>query len=82
MPDEHGIPTLGWGVLAWGEEYLAQPDGPDAGEPWRWTATQARLISWWFAVDEHGKYLYRRGQVVMPKGSGKALWPPRCPAAR
>lgn len=28
MPSGYGIPTLGWGVLAWAEEFLAQPDGP------------------------------------------------------
>lgn len=72
MPDEYGIPTLGWGVLAWGSEYLAQPDGQHAGENWEWTATQARIVAWWYAVDEHGQWLYRRGQIVLPKGSGKS----------
>lgn len=72
MPDQYEIPTLGWGVLGWAEEYLAQPDGTNAGESWRWTATQARIIAWWYAVDERGKWLYRRGQIVLPKGSGKS----------
>jgi hypothetical protein len=72
MPDLYGIPTLGWGVLAWGEEFLAQPDGVDAGEPWRWTDTQARIVAWWYAIGDRGEWLYRRGQVVLPKGSGKS----------
>lgn len=72
MPSDHDVPTLGWGVLAWGEAFLAQPDGDRAGEPWRWTDSQARLVAWWYAVDEHGRWLYRRGQVVLPKGSGKS----------
>lgn len=72
MPDEHGISTLGWGVLAWAEEYLAQPDGDRAGENWQWTPTQARVVAWWYAVDQVGRWLYRRGQVVLPKGSGKS----------
>jgi hypothetical protein len=72
MPDQYGIPTLGWGVLAWAEEFLAQPDGANAGESWRWTATQARIVAWWYAVDETGRWLYRRGQIVLPKGSGKS----------
>jgi hypothetical protein len=72
MPDAHDIPTLGWDVLAWAEEYLAQPDGTCAGDPWRWTDTQARIIAWWYAVDKTGKWLYRRGQIVLPKGSGKS----------
>jgi hypothetical protein len=41
--------TLGWEVLGWTAEYLRQPDGPDAGEPWRYTDEQARFILWWFA---------------------------------
>lgn len=72
MPDQHGIPTLGWGVLAWGSEFLAQPDGTNAGDPWEWTATQARIVAWWYAVDESGTWLFRRGQIVLPKGSGKS----------
>ncbi|MFC7330810.1 MULTISPECIES: phage terminase family protein [Nocardiopsidaceae] len=72
MPSDHGVPTLGWGVLAWGEEFLAQPDGDRAGDPWQWTPTQARLIAWWFAVDRTGRWLFRRGQIVKPKGSGKS----------
>lgn len=73
MPDAYDIPTLGWGVLAWAEEFLAQPDGLHAGDPWRWTSTQARLVAWWYSVDKSGRWLFRRGQVVLPKGSGKAL---------
>jgi hypothetical protein len=72
MPDEYGIATLGWGVLAWGNEFLAQPDGTEAGLPWEWTKTQARIVAWWYAVDKQGQWLYRRGQIVLPKGSGKS----------
>lgn len=72
MPSEYGIPTLGWGVLAWAETFLAQPDGPAAGEPWKWTDTQARVVAWWYAVDQSGVWLFRRGQIVLPKGAGKS----------
>jgi phage terminase large subunit-like protein len=72
MPDQYGIPTLGWGVLAWGQDFLAQPDGDTAGDAWLWTPTQARIVAWWYAVDENGRWLYRRGQVVLPKGAGKS----------
>ena len=72
MPNHYGIPTLGWGVLAWGEEFLAQPDGTNAGDAWQWTPTQARIVAWWYAVDNGGRWLYRRGQIVLPKGSGKS----------
>jgi hypothetical protein len=72
MPDAYGIATLGWDVLAWAEEFLAQPDGEAAGDQWRWTNTQARILAWWYTVDRHGKWLYRRAQIVLPKGSGKS----------
>jgi len=72
MPDAHGVPTLGWDVLGWASEFLAQPDGANAGEPWEWTATQARIVAWWYAVDEAGRWLFRRGQIVLPKGAGKS----------
>lgn len=72
MPDQHGVPTLGWDVLAWASEFLAQPDGVNAGEAWEWTATQARIVAWWYAVDPDGRWLFRRGQIVLPKGSGKS----------
>jgi hypothetical protein len=82
LPGDHGIATLGYGVLAWGEEYLAQPDGLTAGEPWQWTDTQARIILWWYAIDPQGRWLFRRGQIVLPKGSGKARWRRRSHAVR
>lgn len=63
--------TLGWQVLAWSAEYLRQPDGPDAGEQWRYTDEQARFILWWFAVDERGRFAYRYGMLRRVKGWGK-----------
>lgn len=72
MPSDYGIPTLGWGFLAWCEAFLAQPDGLTAGQPWRWTDSQARLLAWWFTVDRQGAFLFRRAQIVLPKGAGKS----------
>jgi len=63
--------TLGWQVLQWTSEYLRQPDGPDAGGPWRYTNEQARFILWWYAVDAAGKFVYRRGMLRRLKGWGK-----------
>lgn len=63
--------TLGWEVLAWTAEYLRQPDGPDAGKPWRYTAEQARFILHWYALDEHGRFVYRYGMLRRVKGWGK-----------
>lgn len=71
-PADHGIATLGIGVLIWAETELAQPDGDNAGDPWQWRESQARMVAWWYALDESGRFLFRRGQIVLPKGSGKS----------
>jgi phage terminase large subunit-like protein len=72
-PADYDIPTLAYDVLPWAEDMLAQPDGDRAGEPWRWTDSQARIVLWWYAVVRGtGKWVYRRGQVVLPKGAGKS----------
>jgi hypothetical protein len=67
LPDR----TLGWDVLGWTAEYLRQPDGPDAGRNWRYTDEQARFILWWYALDEHGRFVYRYGMLRRVKGWGK-----------
>lgn len=59
-------------MLAWSEATLTQPDGDRAGDPWRWTKSQGRFIAWWFSLDEDGQYLWRRAQIVLPKGAGKS----------
>lgn len=68
-----GLPqrTLGWQVLAWTAEWLRQPDGPEAGQPWRYTDEQARFVLWWYALDPAGRFLYRRGMLRRLKGWGK-----------
>lgn len=63
--------TLGWDILGWTAEYLLQPDGPDAGEPWRFTDEQARFVLWWYAIDEDGRFVYRSGMWRRVKGHGK-----------
>lgn len=72
LPSDYGIPTLGYDYLAWGEEFLAQPDGDAVGDAWRYSDAQARWNLWWYAVDEFGRFLFTRGQVVLAKGSGKS----------
>lgn len=62
--------TLGWQVLGWTADYLRQPDGPDAGHPWRYTDEQARFILWWYAVDARGQFVYRYGMLRRVKGWG------------
>lgn len=69
-----GLPqhTIGWHALSWSAEYLRQPDGPDAGGPWRYTNEQAKFILWWYAVDPTGaRFLYRRAMLRRLKGWGK-----------
>jgi hypothetical protein len=63
--------TLGWQVLGWTKKYLLQPDGPEAGAAWTFTPEQARFLLWWYAVDERGRFLYRRGMLRRMKGWGK-----------
>jgi hypothetical protein len=50
---------------------LLQPDGPNAGEPWVYTNEQARFVLWWYAIDERGRFIYRRGMLRRLKGWGK-----------
>lgn len=63
--------TLVWQILEWQLEYLQQPDGPDAGGPWRLTGEQLRLYAWWYAIDDTGRFVYRRGVLRRVKGWGK-----------
>jgi hypothetical protein len=63
--------TLGWEVLQWTADYLLQPDGPEAGEPWRFTPEQARFVLFWYAVSPQGRFVYRSGMFRRMKGHGK-----------
>jgi hypothetical protein len=68
-----GVPdrTLAWSILEWQFDYLRQPDGPDSGDPWTYTPEQVRFILWWYAVDELGRFAFRRGVLRRMKGWGK-----------
>lgn len=70
-PTEKPARTLGWDVLEWTRQYLEQPDGPTAGEPWRFTREQALFVLNWYAVDASGRFVYRRGMLRRMKGWGK-----------
>lgn len=65
-------PTLGWGVADFIEGYLLQPDGDLAGEPFRLTDEQLRFLLWFYAVDERGRFIYRRAVLRRAKGWGKS----------
>lgn len=73
MPDTHGIRTLGWGVLSWALRVpFHQPNGPRAGQSFKPTLRQVRFILWWYAVDDHGDFIFRHGVRRLAKGSGKS----------
>jgi len=64
--------TLGWAVVDWIEDLLVQPDGDEAGEPYRLTDEQLRFVLWFYAVDERGRFIYRRAVLRRAKGWGKS----------
>jgi len=63
--------TLGWAWAAWSANYLVQPDGDNAGDPFEFTPEQLRIGLRWFALDERGRFVYRRGALRRMKGWGK-----------
>jgi hypothetical protein len=66
--------TLGVGVAEWAEAYLRVPSGPDYGSPLRLSGWQMRALADFYALDEAGRFLYRRGQIRLSKGQGKSPW--------
>ncbi|RJQ80017.1 hypothetical protein D5S17_09365 [Pseudonocardiaceae bacterium YIM PH 21723] len=63
--------SLGWGVINWLGQYVTQPSGPRAGQPFLPTLEQARFLLWWYAVDTDGRFIYRSGLLRRLKGWGK-----------
>lgn len=59
--------TIGWDVLGWCGTELQH----GMGRPWRFTLEQARFLLWWYAVDEHGRWLFRDFVLQRLKGWGK-----------
>src|SRR5690606_26823535 len=72
FPLDGSVKTLGWQVITWIEEMLRQPDGDDAGQPFRLTPEQLRLTLWFYAVDDRGRFVYRRAVFRRSKGHGKS----------
>jgi phage terminase large subunit-like protein len=69
-----GLParTLGWDILDWARTYIRQPDGPNAGQPFKFTREQVRFLLWFYALDEHNRFIYRMGVLRRSKGWGKS----------
>jgi len=61
--------SLGEHVVAWMERWLRSP--ADIRDPLRLTDEQVRFVMHWFAVDERGRWVWRRGTLRRPKGWGK-----------
>lgn len=72
FPLDGSVKSLGWGVIEWIESRLRQPDGPSAGDPYRLTREQVNFVLWLYAVDEDGRFVYRRGVLRRAKGWGKS----------
>lgn len=78
------VPTLGWWVLDWMEEYLVVPDGPTGGQPLVLSNEQAQFVLNLYVVDPRfkgpaiqGRTLInarrvRRAILSRPKGWGKS----------
>lgn len=64
--------TLGWHAARWAMTYLRQPNGPRAGHPYRPTPQQLDFLLWWYALDEHGFWLYQHAVRRLAKGAGKS----------
>lgn len=64
--------SLGSQVFQWCQEYIRQPDGPDAGELWRFTPEQIRFLHYLYALDERGRFLWSRAVLRRMKGWGKS----------
>ena len=69
-PTSDRLPSLGWELLEWLSEVLPSPNDPD--QPLIFTPEQARLLIRWYAVDEQGRFIFRRGCSRRSKGWGKS----------
>lgn len=71
VPGDLPARTLGFEVAAWIEDNCVIPDGEQAGEPFLLSPDQLRFIAWFYALDEAGKFAFRRGLLVRPQKWGK-----------
>lgn len=68
--DPFPFPSLGWELLDWWADFL--PDPRDEKQPLVFTREQALILVEWFGLDEHGRFIYRRGSSRRSKGWGKS----------
>lgn len=60
--------TLGWQILGWCSTRINALQG---GGRWKFTPEQARFILWFYAVDDEGRFIYRKAVMQRLKGAGK-----------
>jgi phage terminase large subunit-like protein len=65
-------PSLGWAVVDLLENDLRVPTGSGAGRALRLSREQIQLIVAWYAVDDRGRFVWRRACWRLPKGWGKS----------
>jgi hypothetical protein len=82
--DPTAPPTLGWSAIAWGEGWtgypglpdgwrgLTQPNGPRAGQPFRFTQRQRTFLCWFYALDADAQWIFDAGVRRLAKGAGKS----------
>ena len=64
--------VIGWEAAQFATDWLQQPDGPNAGEPFQFTREQLRILLRWYEVDNRGRFVNRRGVLRRMKGWGRA----------
>ncbi|MFD7336657.1 hypothetical protein ACFV98_11720 [Streptomyces violascens] len=67
----HPTRSLGYGIIRWAQQYIVQPDGEQAGQPWTFSPEQLRFVLWMYAIDDKGRWLYRTAALRRAKGWGK-----------
>lgn len=77
IPLPAGTKSLGPQVIKWASRYIVQPDGKDAGRPWRFTREQMNFIMRLYALDDEGRWLYPTASLRRSKGWGKLDPSPR-----
>jgi hypothetical protein len=64
--------TLGWEVAQWIQDLCVIPDRDDRGRPFALTREQLIFLARYYAIDEHGRWIYLRGgQLIRPQKWGK-----------
>lgn len=71
-----GLPqySLGWGVLDWCTANLFNPDsvGGEKDAAWIFKVDQIKFVLWFYAVNEHGEWIYTQAYRERAKGTGKS----------